>query len=138
MPISLRFRVNIFSCLAGFWLLGVICVSAQVGPGPFNNVDLVQIYVDGQGHRNKDAERQRIDSNRALVDSGAASILDLTAPPDALGQFDRALALMKQQKSKESWQVSAQGNCGLSPIRFRSRESRHCLLGSEWPDTFQG
>ena len=76
--------------------------SGQIGPGPFNNLDLVQIYVDGDGHRNKDAERQRIESNRALVDSGAASNLDLTAPPGALSEFDRALTLMKQQKSKEA------------------------------------
>ena len=82
--------------------MGDVVGVAQAGPGPFNNLDLVQIYVDGNGHRNKAAERQRIESNQALVDSGAASILDLSAPPDALGQFDRALALMKQQKSKEA------------------------------------
>jgi len=83
--------------------MGEASADAQVvGPGPFNNLELVQIYVDGNGHHNKDAERQRIESNRALVDSGAASILDLSAPPSALAEFDRSLDLMKQQKSKEA------------------------------------
>lgn len=102
MATSFRFFPGVFLSLAGFWLLGGLPASAQAGPGPLGNLDLVQIYVDGQGHRNKEAERQRIESNRSLVDSGAASILDLTAPSNALGQFDRALALMKQQKSSEA------------------------------------
>lgn len=66
------------------------------------NLDLVQIYVDGQGRRNDEAEKKRIAANQDLVDSGSASILDLKAPYDAVQEFDRGLVLMKQQKSKDA------------------------------------
>ncbi len=100
MATWLRFSVSVFLSLAVFSFMGTPA-SAQ-GGSPFGNLDLVQIYVDGESHRNKDAERERIESNRHLVDSGAASILDLSAPSGALVQFDRALTLMKQQKSQEA------------------------------------
>ena len=135
MATSSRFSVCVFLSLAGFWLMGGAPAFAQAGPGPLNNLDLVQIYVDGQGHRNKEAEKQRIESNRALVDSGAASILDLSAPSDALGQFDRALALMKQQKSNEAAKylrkaiakypkfVSAHVNLGVAYLDLNDAEN---------------
>jgi len=101
MPSSSHFYLRVFLSVASFWLIARIPGAAQ-GPGAFNNLDLIQIYVDGNGQRNKQAEQQRIKANQALVDSGAASILDLTAPPEALVNFDHGLALMKQQKSKEA------------------------------------
>ena len=87
-------------CVGAFWLGGDICLYAQ---DPFfKNLDLVQIYVNAEGQHAKDAERERIASNKGLVDSGAASILDLSASQGAVEEFDRALALMKAQSSKEA------------------------------------
>lgn len=134
MATSSKFSATLFWALAGLWLTSGIPSFAQGGSAPFGNLDMVQIYVDGQGHRNKEAERKRIESNQGLVDSGAASILDLSAPSDALHQFDRGLALMKQQKSKEAAQclrtaiakdpnfVSAHVNLGIAYLDLNDTE----------------
>src|ERR1700746_2663322 len=91
---------TVLLCVTAFWLNPGNCVYAQ---NPFfQNLDLVQIYVNAEGQHAKDAERERIASNKGLVDSGAASILDLSASQGAVEEFDRALALMKAQSSKEA------------------------------------
>src|SRR5579864_7622663 len=91
-----------FLCVTAFWLNPGSCVYAQNLQSPFNNLDLVQIYVNSEGQHSKKAERERIASNKGLVDSGAASILDLSASPGALQEFDRALSLLKGQNPKEA------------------------------------
>jgi Ca-activated chloride channel family protein len=85
--------------------VAALCLGSDIrgyAQSPWNNLDLVQIYVNTRTDRTKEAERQRIESNQVLVDSGAASILDLGAPSDAVDEFNRSLELMKGQNSKEA------------------------------------
>jgi Ca-activated chloride channel homolog len=137
--------------MAAFWFGGDTCGYAQ---SPFNNLDLVQIYVNAQGQHSKDAERDRIASNQGLVDSGAASILDLSAPQGAVEQFDRALTLMKGQNSKEAIKylqkaikayskfVSAHVNLGIAyldqndPERARSEFETATKLDDKFARSF--
>jgi VWFA-related protein len=139
-------------CVAAFWLGGNTCGYAQ---GPFfNNLDLVQIYVNGQHQRSKDAERERIANNKALIDSGSASILDFGATDDAIGEFDCALTFMKAQNSKEAIKhlqkaikaypkfVSAHVNLGIAYLdqndsqRARSEFETAANLDDKFPRSF--
>ena len=102
MSTSSHYYLRLVVAVAVFWLITRLPGAAQFGQGPINNLDLIQIYVDGNGQRNKQAEQERIKANQSLVDSGAASVLDLTAPREALVDFDRGLSLMKEQKSRDA------------------------------------
>ena len=137
--------------------VGALCLGGNTpayAQSPFNNLDLVQIYVNGEAQHAKDAERERIASNKGLVDSGVASILDLSAPPVALRDFDRALTLMKAQNSKEAIKhlqkaikaypkfVSAHVNLGIAyldqndPERARSEFETAAKLDDKFPRSF--
>ncbi len=137
--------------------VGALCLGGNTrayAQSPFNNLDLVQIYVNGEIQHAKDAERERIASNKGLVDSGAASILDLSASSAALGEFDRGLTLMKAQNSKEAIKhlqkaikaypkfVSAHVNLGIAyldqndPERARSEFETAAQLDDKFPRSF--
>src|SRR5579864_5793556 len=76
-----RFSATAFLWVTAFWLGADLCGYAQ--SLFFNNLDFVQIYVNGQVQHAKDAELERRAENKKLVDSGTASILDLHASNDA-------------------------------------------------------
>lgn len=135
------------------WLGGDTCGYAQQSPF-FNNLDLVQIYVNAEGQHDKNAEKERIATNKGLVDSGAASILDLSASQAAVEEFDRALAFMKGQNSKEAIKhlqkaikaypkfVSAHVNLGIAYFdqndyeRARSEFETGAKLDDKFPRSF--
>jgi len=140
--------------VTAFWFGGGTCVYAQNLQSPFNNLDLVQIYFNSEGQHSKDAERERIASNKGLVDSGAASILDLSASQGAVEEFDRALTLLKGQNSKEAIKhlqkaiktypkfVSAHVNLGIAYLdqndseRARSEFETAAKLDDKFPRSF--
>jgi VWFA-related protein len=140
--------------VTAFWFGGGTCVYAQNLQGPFNNLDLVQIYLNSEGQHSKNAERERIASNKGLVDSGAASILDLSASQGAVEEFDRALTLLKGQNSKEAIKhlqkaiktypkfVSAHVNLGIAYLdqndseRARSEFETAAKLDDKFPRSF--
>src|SRR5579864_6604604 len=100
MRTPFKFPGAVIVCLGALWFGGDTRGYAQ---SPFfNNLDLVQIYVDARHQHSKDAERERIANNKSLIDSGAASILDFGATDDAISEFDRSLTLMKAQNAKEA------------------------------------
>lgn len=84
-----------------------ICASAQLisltptTPGDaFAQLDYNQLYLSEQ----QDSERakQQDSARQELVNSGVVSALDLRAPGKAVDEFNRGVALMKEQKSKEA------------------------------------
>jgi Ca-activated chloride channel family protein len=97
---------------------------------------------------------ERIASNKGLVDSGAASILDLSASQGAVEEFDRALTLMKAQNSKEAIKhlqkaingypkfVSAHVNLGIAYLdqndseRARSEFETAAKVDDKFPRSF--
>jgi Ca-activated chloride channel homolog len=101
MRTPFKFSGVVLLCVTAFWLGSDTSLNAQQSPF-FNNLDLVQIYVNAEGQHDKRAEQERIASNKKLVDSGAASMLDLNASQGAVKEFDRALTFMKEQNSKEA------------------------------------
>ncbi len=71
------------------------------GPDMMGLADYTQMYLDQQA---RDAKRTEIEQERrkGLVDSGLVSALDLDAPNSSIQQYNRAVTLMKSQKSKEA------------------------------------
>jgi VWFA-related protein len=152
MRTRFKFPGAVIVCLGALWLGGDTHGYAQ---SPFfNNLDLVQIYVDARHQRSKDAERERIANNKSLIDSGAASILDFGANDDAIGEFDRSLTLMKAQNSKEAIKhlqkaikaypkfVSAHVNLGIAYLdqndseRARNEFETAARLDDKFPRSF--
>jgi len=70
MSTSSHYYLRLVVAVGVFWLIARLPGAAQFGQGPINNLDLIQIYVDGNSQRNKQAEQERIKANQALVDSG--------------------------------------------------------------------
>jgi Ca-activated chloride channel homolog len=103
------------------WLLisSALSIQAQVTAGPVwvptGSIPAVNVgggYMEAQFARLDFAEKlldeQKRDNEgnqkfkKQLLDSGAFSVLDLEAPRNALGEFNKASELLKQQKSKEA------------------------------------
>jgi VWFA-related protein len=138
-----------YVCVVALGVLSVVRAHAQ-----FSNMDLIQIYVSEQKTRDKDVERQRIQENKALIDSGEASVLDFSAPYDALGEFNRSLELIKAQNTKEAIKhlqkaiaaypkfVSAHVNLGIAYLdqndteRARSEFETATKLDDKFPRSF--
>jgi Ca-activated chloride channel homolog len=93
--------------VAAFWLWGQITASAQLpgmNAGPdsaFAQIDFAQIYLETENRRLKNIEDLKA-KDKALVDSGAVSALDLEAPNGAVEEFNRARTLLQAQNSKEA------------------------------------
>jgi Ca-activated chloride channel homolog len=66
-----------------------------------SQIDMTEIYLDTMNRQVRAGEHQQA-QDKALVDSGLVSVLDLGAPRRAVEQFNRANTLMKAQKSKEA------------------------------------
>ena len=73
------------------------------GPDAMVLADYAQMTLDQQTRDMKKNEQEQ-EKRKALVDSGMVSALDLDAPNSAIAQYNRAVALMKEQKSKEATQ----------------------------------
>ena len=71
------------------------------GPDIMALADYAQMYLDQQVRDAKKAEKEQ-EKRKALVDSGLVSALDLDAPNSSVQQYNRAVTLLKAQKSKEA------------------------------------
>jgi Ca-activated chloride channel family protein len=92
--------------VVGFWLCGQISAFAQVplmnaGPDGFAQMDFAQMYLEQMSRHAKESE-QRKAQDKALIDSGTLSALDLEAPNKAAEEYNQANSLMKAQHSKEA------------------------------------
>jgi Ca-activated chloride channel homolog len=114
---SLQYRPAFsLSCLI---ISSALTIQAQVPAGPVyapaGTIPTVNVggnYMEAQFARLEFAEklldeqkRQSEESRKIkkqLLDSGTVSVLDLEAPRNALGEFNKASELLKQQKSKEA------------------------------------
>lgn len=103
---SCSFRRRVAWAVA-FWLGGQISALGQIpafNTGPdsgFAQIDFVQMYLD-QINRNANQSEQQRKQNKALIDSGVVSALDLEAPNKAVEEYNRANTLMKAQHSDEA------------------------------------
>ncbi len=74
----------------------------NAGPdSAFAQIDFAQIYLETENRRLKNIEDLKA-KDKALVDSGAVSALDLEAPNGAVEEFNRARTLLQAQNSKEA------------------------------------
>jgi VWFA-related protein len=71
------------------------------GPDAMAMFDYAQMNLDEQTRQAKNKEK-RDQERRELVESGLVSALDLGAPNSAIQQYNRAVTLLKLQKSKEA------------------------------------
>ena len=71
------------------------------GPDYMVLADYAQMTLDQQNREMKRNEQEQ-EKRKALVNSGLVSALDLEAPNSPIAQYNRAVALMKEQKSKEA------------------------------------
>jgi VWFA-related protein len=67
--------------------------------GQFGQLDFVQKVLDQQ---NKNPNQKELERQRALVDSGALSALDLAAPSKAVIEFNEAASLLRGARSQEA------------------------------------
>jgi len=92
--------------VVAFWLSGQISVRAQVpnmniGFDQFGQMDFAQMYLDQMNRKAERSEQQR-KQDKALIDSGIVSALDLEAPGKAVEEYNQGTSLMKAQHSKEA------------------------------------
>ena len=73
------------------------------GPDYMVLADYAQMTLDQQNRDMKKNEQEQ-EKRKALVNSGLVSVLDLDAPNSSIAQYNKAIALMKEQKSKEATQ----------------------------------
>jgi VWFA-related protein len=73
------------------------------GPDAMVLADYAQMTLDQQNREMKRNEQEQ-EKRKALVNSGLVSALDLDAPNSSIAQYNHAIALMKDQKSKEATQ----------------------------------
>jgi tetratricopeptide (TPR) repeat protein len=106
--LSANFFQRLLAWSAGFWLCAVMSAPAQQLPyintgsdSAFSRVDMAQIYLDTMSRDMQSSARQQA-QNKELIDSGLVSALDLTAPNNAVEEFNRATSLLRAQKSREA------------------------------------
>lgn len=152
MKLLFKFSGALVVGATAFWFNADLGANAQ--SPMFNNLDLVQIYVNSEVRHSRDAERERNAANKKLVDSGVASILDIKASNGAIADFDRALTFMKAQNSKEAIKyfqkaikaypkfVSAHVNLGIAYVdqndsqHARSEFETAATLDDKFPRSF--
>ena len=117
-------------------------------------MDSIQISIDQQSRQAKDAMRQRAEESKELINSGVISALDVNAPNEAIEQFNRSIALLKEQNSKEAIKhlqkaiaaypkfVSAHVNLGIAYLdqndtgRAKSEFETAAKLDDKFPPSF--
>ncbi len=152
---------RLLAWVLAFWLCGDVGARAQVilgmnlGPDAgFSQVDMAQIYLDTQARHVKDIERIKA-QDKARVDAGIVSALDLEAPNNAVEEFNRASTLLKAQNSKEAMKhlqkaiadypkfVSAHIGLGLAyvdqedPAHAKSEFEEAASLDAKFPGSFR-
>jgi predicted Zn-dependent protease len=78
-----------------------VTTGVNLGPDPLAVFDLKQMYLDQINRDQKKSEEQR-KQDKALIDSGVVSQLDVEAPNKAVVEYNRATSLMKAQDPKEA------------------------------------
>jgi VWFA-related protein len=76
-------------------------MNTGAGDSAFSQIDFSTIYLDQMNQAARKTESQRA-QDKELIDSGVVSALDLTAPNNAVVEFNRATSLLKEQNSKEA------------------------------------
>ena len=76
-----------------------INVGGNAMTAQFASLDFAEIVLNQQ---NKHTNQQEIDRRNALVDSGALSVYDLSAPPKAISEFNEATTLLRGRHSQEA------------------------------------
>jgi len=76
-----------------------INVGGNAMTAQFASLDFAEIVLNQQ---NKHTNQQEIDRRNALVDSGALSVYDLSAPPKAISEFNEATTLLRGRNSQEA------------------------------------
>jgi Ca-activated chloride channel homolog len=108
-PQGLSFKClrRLLAYLVAFWMCGEVVALAQItsllnaGPDGFAMLDFSEMYLDQMNRHARESEKQKA-QDKALVDSGVVSALDLEAPMKAVEEYNRGGALMKAQNSKEA------------------------------------
>jgi Ca-activated chloride channel homolog len=67
----------------------------------FAQLDFAQMYLDQMSRHAKESDQQKA-QDKALIDSGVVSALDLEAPNKAVEEYDRGNKLLRAQNSKEA------------------------------------
>jgi Ca-activated chloride channel homolog len=67
----------------------------------FAQIDFAQMYMD-TANKEQLKNQEQVQQRKHLVEIGAISALDLDAPNKALGEYNRAATLMKEQNAKEA------------------------------------
>lgn len=103
-----QIREIAFRTVLAALLLSPVSSSAQLAgisglPDTAEWINYNQMYLDQQ---NRDVKRkaEEQEKRKALVDSGLVSQFDLAAPNNSIQEYNRAVTLMKAQKSKEATQ----------------------------------
>ena len=78
-----------------------VTTGINLGPDPLAQIDLKQLYLDQMNRHARESEQQR-QQDKALIDSGVVSALDLDAPNKAVREYNQGTSLMKAQDSKEA------------------------------------
>ncbi len=73
----------------------------NAGPDGFAQMDFAQMYLDQISRHARESE-QRKAQDKALIDSGTVSALDLEAPNKAVAEYNRGTSLLRQQNAKEA------------------------------------
>jgi len=76
----------------------VVNVGGNYMESLFARLDFAQKILDEQ---NRDMEQRRKQSAK-LIEAGTISVLDLGAPPKALGEFNKATELLRKRESKQA------------------------------------
>jgi len=80
----------------------LIALNPATPADSFAQLDYNQLYLQILGESDR-AKQQQDSARQELVKSGVVSSLDLRAPGKAVDEFNRAVTLIREQKSKDRW-----------------------------------
>jgi Ca-activated chloride channel family protein len=96
-----------FAWAVAFMVCGAVPALTQLpymNAGPDSamaQIDFAQMYLDQVNRHAKESGQQKA-QDKALIDSGVVSALDLEAPNKAVEEYDRGNKLLRAQNSKEA------------------------------------
>jgi Ca-activated chloride channel family protein len=102
-----KFIARLLAWALAFWLCGGTSVLAQVpymNAGPDSamaQIDFAQMYLDQVNRHARESQQQKA-QDKALIDSGVVSALDLEAPNKAIEEYNHANSLLRAQNPKEA------------------------------------
>jgi Flp pilus assembly protein TadD len=80
-------------------IVPIINVGANLQVAQFARLDFAQMMLDQQNHK---PTQTQLDHQKALIDAGTVSALDLAAPPKAVSEFNQGSALIRGQHSTDA------------------------------------